>query len=127
RCYLLVGTDPLLQCETQDKIVLAAKQQHFLDKQQTIIDPQTDWSLLLSYVQEMSLFSEKRLMILQFPENGLNAKYNEKLNQLVALLHSDILLIVIIPKWSKTLEKQPWFTTISEYATLIQCSTPEQQ
>lgn len=125
--YLLVGTDIFLQVESLDKLVATAKQQGFTEKQHTVIDAQTDWIALFDYVQSFSLFADKRILILTFPETNINVAHQEKLNQLIPLLHNELLLILIIPKLTKVQENQVWFKTIWQHTILIQCVTPENQ
>ena len=46
KVYLLVGTDPLLLSESEDLIYQTALSQGFDEKNQIIIDTNTDWSCI---------------------------------------------------------------------------------
>ena len=69
KVYFLVGTDPLLLSESEDLIHQAALLQGFDEKNQIIIDTNTDWSALIEASQSMGLFFNKQIFILNLPEN----------------------------------------------------------
>lgn len=124
--YLLVGQDLLLLDESQDFIVQVARKQGFDEKTDVQIDASTDWPALFERCQSMGLFFERQILILNLPEN-LTALLQKNLLELVSLLHSDILLILQMPKLAKTTEKQDWFGKIASYdnrAVIVNCQTP---
>lgn len=124
--YLLVGQDPLLVDESQNAIVQIARKQGFDEKTEVQIDTSTDWLTLFERCQSMGLFFDKQILILNLPEN-FTALLQKNLLELVSLLHSDILLILVVPKLAKTMEKQAWFIAVNEYdrqVTMVNCQTP---
>lgn len=126
KTYFLVGQDPLLLSESQDAIYQAALQKGFDEKNSVAIDSQTDWTQLMESCQSMGLFFNKQVLILNLPEN-LTALLQKHLQALIDVLNDDILLILTLPKLSKTMEKQGWFLALNQYephALLINCQTP---
>lgn len=124
--YLLVGQDPLLLDEAQDLITQVARKQGFDEKTTIQIDNSTDWQNLFERCQSMGLFFDKQILILNLPEN-LTALLQKNLLELVSLLHSDILLMLVMPKLAKAAEKQDWFIKATQYdnqAVIVNCQTP---
>ncbi len=124
--YLLTGNDPLLLQESQDAIRQAAQQQGFEEHHTVQIDTSTDWQMLFSLCQELSLFARRQTLLLLLPENGPNAAINSQLETLVSLLHSDILLLVRGNKLTKAQENAAWLAQISDRCVQVSCQTPEQ-
>lgn len=126
RVYLLQGQDPLLLSETEDTICQVANQQGFDEKNTIQVDNQTDWVQLIESCQSMGLFFSKQILILNLPEN-FTALLQKNLQELISVLHKDILLILQVAKLTKAIEKQTWFITLNQYepnAILINCQTP---
>ncbi|MFW0767644.1 DNA polymerase III subunit delta [Trabulsiella odontotermitis] len=124
--YLLLGNDPLLLQESQDAVRQAAAAQGFEEHHTVSIDASTDWNVLFSLCQAMSLFASRQTILLLLPENGTNAAINEQLATLISLLHDDLLLICRGNKFTKAQENAAWVTQLANRSVLITCQTPEQ-
>ncbi len=124
--YLLSGNDPLLLQESQDAIRHVAESHGFTEHHSAQIDNNTDWEALFSLSQAMSLFSSRQTLSLALPENGPNAAINQHLEQLVGMLHEDLLLIVRSNKLNKAQENAGWIKTLDTRAAQVSCQTPEQ-
>ena len=122
--YLLSGNEPLLLMESQDAICHAAAVQGFEERITFNLDTQTDWPEIFNYCQEFGLFSNRKLLILHCADSGITTPINEKLNQLLPMLHDDILLILQVNKISKAQENSLWFKTMHSGSYII-CQTPE--
>lgn len=125
-CYLFTGNEPLLLQESQDAVCSAARPQGFTEYFSTEIDAHTDWQSIFAICQTMSLFANRQIVMLSFSENGPGANMAEQLITLSTLLHSDILLLLRLPKLSKAQENSAWFKALSQHAVLVPCQTPEQ-
>ena len=124
--YYLVGTDPLLLSETEDKIQQIAAKQGFDEKLVFQIENSTDWQEIFALCQSIGLFSDKRIIVLDLPEN-LTALLQNRLSALAELLHTDVLCILRLVKLTKAMEKQAWFTSLNQYdkySILVDCQTP---
>lgn len=124
--YLLTGNDPLLLQESQDAIRLAAQEQGFDEHHTRQIDNQTDWEEIFSVTRALSLFASRQTLLLILPENGPNAAINDKLAELVNLLHDDLLLVVRAVKLTKAQENAAWCAALSSRGVMVNCQTPEQ-
>ncbi|MDP9499824.1 DNA polymerase III subunit delta [Bisgaard Taxon 45] len=126
KIYYLVGQDPLLLSESQDLICQSALTQGFDEKTAIPVDNQTDWNAVFERCQSIGLFFNKQILLLHLPEN-LTSTLQQHLHTLISVLNEDILLILQLPKLTKTTEKQIWFTQALQFepqAVLINCQTP---
>lgn len=124
--YYLVGQDPLLLTESRDAIVQTAILQGFDEKLEITVDHTTNWRSILEQAQSMGLFFKRQMLILTLPENP-TALIQRNLQELITLLHTDILLILQMAKLTKPMEKQTWFELAGQkepQAVLVNCQTP---
>lgn len=119
--YLLVGQDLLLVGESKDRIVQVAR--GFEEKTEFTINNEIKWETIFDQAQSYGLFASRQIMVLNFPDN-LTAFQQKQLAELVSLSHPDLLMIFHFPKLTKLMEKQSWFTQLTN-ATLINCQTPD--
>ncbi|HDL5448292.1 TPA: DNA polymerase III subunit delta [Mannheimia haemolytica] len=122
--YLLTGNDLLLVNETKDAIIHTARLNGFDEKKEVEIKNDTNWEELFEAAQSMGLFFARQIMVLNFPDSPTATQF-KKLAELCAFIHSDLLFILHLPKFSKTMEKQAWFTQIELNLVQINCQTPE--
>ncbi|PKH20522.1 DNA polymerase III subunit delta [Enterobacterales bacterium CwR94] len=123
--YLLSGNEPLLLQESQDAIRQAAQQQGFEEHLSYPVDTHTDWDTIFSQCQALSLFASRQTLTLLLPESGPNAAIGAQLETLSTLLHSDLLLVLRLPKLTKAQENSAWYKAISADAVVVPCQTPE--
>ncbi|MGK9172262.1 DNA polymerase III subunit delta [Yokenella regensburgei] len=124
--YLLLGNDPLLLQESQDKVRHAAAAADFTEHHSFTIDASTDWDAIYSLCQALSLFASRQTLTLQLPENGPNAAINERMAMLVSLLHDDLILVVRGNKLTRAQENAAWYTALANRSVAVSCQTPEQ-
>ncbi|MGK2960252.1 MAG: DNA polymerase III subunit delta [Candidatus Malihini olakiniferum] len=125
-CYLLFGNDLLLLQESLDTLRHHALEQGFTDHSSFILDQSTDWNVIFSTCQALSLFASRQSLLLQLPKNGPNAAIAENLVKLAGLLHQDILLVLRGNKLTKAQENSAWFKALLQHGVSINCLTPEQ-
>lgn len=125
-CYLLFGNDPLLLQESQDRIRDRAHAQKFEEHFSVTLDADTDWDAIFSLCQARRLFASRQTLLLVLPDSNINAAMTEKMLQLAALLHDDVLLILRGSKLTRATENSAFFKALSQNAVLVSCATPEQ-
>lgn len=126
KIYFLIGQDPLLLSEAEDRIVQVANTQGFDEKNTFQVDAQTDWAALIEACQARGLFFSKQILVLNLSEN-LTAPLQKNLQAFAEALNEDVLCIIQMPKLAKSTEKQAWFIAFNQYdpqAILINCQTP---
>lgn len=122
--YLLTGADPLLILEAKDQIIQTARLAEFEEKQEIAISNDTKWETLFEIAQSNGLFFNRQILILNLPETPTASQF-KKVAELCALSHSDLLLILSVPKFTKMMEKQAWFCQIEPQLVQINCQTPD--
>jgi DNA polymerase III subunit delta len=123
--YLLTGNDPLIQQEAHNQIITTARAAGFTEKLSQTIDSHTDWPAIFMACQSPGLFSSRQILNLQFAENGPNAQAAEQLLQLNQFLHSDLLLILQLHKFSRTQEQSPWCQKLLAQGIHVPCQAPD--
>lgn len=125
--YLLSGNEPLILQESQDLIRQAAKKLEFNEFNRIDINTHTDWDAIFSICQTMSLFANRKILLLILPENGQIGSIKDNLIKLFSLLHQDILLILRGVRLTKAYEHSTWFTALHHSAVCIICQSLQQR
>lgn len=128
-CYLLSGNDVLLQQESKECLTYKAIEQGYQEQLSITVDSHIDWSAVFNFCQELSLFSTKKIIFLDFADNVPNSSQAESLVQLSSLLHCDILLLLKIGRLTLQHENSCWFKSLKATcnAAMIICQTPDQE
>ncbi|UDG79954.1 DNA polymerase III subunit delta [Candidatus Steffania adelgidicola] len=124
-CYFLFGNEPLLLQESEDYIRKEAQIQQFDEHFNVILDSNTDWEEIFNLCKTRSLFASRQTLRLILPDGNTQAVISDKLLQLTALLHNNLVLILRGSKLTPAVEKCGWFKALSPTAVLVSCSTPE--
>ncbi|SNC59007.1 DNA polymerase III subunit delta [Sodalis endosymbiont of Henestaris halophilus] len=126
-CYFLFGNDPLMLQESEDSILYQAQKEHFNEHFSITLDARSDWNTVFGLCQTGHLYATRQTLLLVLPDGVIQAVMGEKLLQLAALLHKDLLLILRGISLTRVLEKSPWFKALSSGSVLVSCDTPEQE
>ncbi|VFP78665.1 DNA polymerase III subunit delta [Candidatus Erwinia haradaeae] len=127
KCYILYGSNIFFIQEAKEAIHKVSKDKGFKEHLTISLDHKTDWQEIFSIFKEFSLFSRKKILFLILPEQGPNVVIKKKLIVLVELLHSDIILIIHIPRLTKRQENETWYKTICTHSVLVFCQEPEKK
>lgn len=122
--YLLTGNDQLLLNESKTHIVETARLAGFDEKQEINVVNDTKWEDLFEAAQSNGLFFNRQIIILNLPESPTTAQM-KNVGVLCTFSNPDLLLTLCLPKFSKVMEKQMWFTQIEAQTVQVNCQTPE--
>ncbi len=122
---LVFGNEPLLKEEATSICLKAGKAQGFLETHRFVIDANLKWQDIHDTCQAMSLFANRQIIILQFPEKPLTTAQANELKSLASVIHDDILLVLVGPRLTKQQESTKWFTTFSKLGIYVPCNSPE--
>ncbi|MDD1783426.1 DNA polymerase III subunit delta [Enterovibrio sp. ZSDZ35] len=125
KTYLLFGNEPLLKQESIQNILDEAAKQGFDEKHRFTIDSQLNWQDIYDCCQALSLFANRQVLIITFPENPLTAAQANALKELAPLLHQDVLLVFDGPRLNKKQESAQWFTLFQKEGLYVPCNTPD--
>lgn len=118
-CYLIFGDEPLQKLEAIDAIRQAAKTQGYAERLSFCADAQFDWQELISELNAMSLFAERRLIELELAQQKMSAAANEQLKLLSGLLHNDVILLIHGERSLTDVSKLVWFKQLQPKAVQI--------
>ncbi|MGC9401600.1 DNA polymerase III subunit delta [Vibrio genomosp. F10 str. 9ZC157] len=125
--YLLFGNEPLLIQESHQAIRAKAQTEGFDERHRFTLDSNLNWNDVYDCCQALSLFSARQIIELEVTEAGLNAGHSKELVSLSAMLHPDILLIIIGGKLTKAQENAKWFKALNNQGCWVSCLTPDIQ
>lgn len=116
--WVISGDEPLLVQECQDAIRAAATRQGFGERERHHVDRGFDWSSWLGDSQALSLFSERKLVELRFP-NKPDAGATAALAEWAARPPEDTVLVLVLPKLDASAQKAKWLTQLDEHGVLV--------
>ncbi len=113
--WVLSGEEPLLINEAVDKLRNAAKRQGFEERIRFEVNKDFNWSAFLAETQELSLFSERKLIELFIPEAKPGTEGARQITQFCTAIPQDIVLLVICGKVDFKGGKPPaWYQAIEK-------------
>lgn len=115
--YLITGEEPLQLMEAGDLIRTAAKKQAYEQRHLFFVDNSFDWRNVERQADNLSLFSQRRIIDIRLTSAKLNAKGNDFFKRLFEAPPSDVLFIV---QASKVDGRTAWVKKASEKAVWIQ-------
>jgi DNA polymerase-3 subunit delta len=106
--YFVHGDEPLLVREAADAIRAAAVAAGVTDRQVLTVEAGFDWNALRTATQNLSLFSERRLIELHLPTGKPGEAGAQALVELAAEPPADTVLLVIAGKLEKSQRESRW-------------------
>lgn len=117
--YVLVGDEPLAQCESLDAIRSAARQQGFDERLSLWADRTFDWQRVFAVGQATSLFSSRRLLEITLPSGKPGIEGAKVLQTLAKTPLPDTSTIIILPTLEKEAKNSAWFTALENQAVTL--------
>lgn len=123
-CYFVFGEEPLQQTESIDAIRAKAKQQGYTEREVFQISANFEWASLLSSVNTLSLFSEKRLIECRLGEGKIGKGIADTLSKLATLPISDsVLLLLSASKFDTKTQQSKGFLALEQKGITL-CTRP---
>lgn len=121
-CCLIFGDEALLCLEATEQVQKAAKNQGYLEKLSFSLDGKFDSDLIFGHFQTLSLFSEKKIIVLTLSKT---TKENTAfIREITPLLHPDILLILQGPKLNSQQMNSVWLKTLEQQGIFVATNLP---
>ena len=120
--YLLVGSEPLAQCECVDTIRAAARNQGYDERSSLIVERNFNWQQLQNYEQSISLFASRRLLELHIPSGKPGVEGGKALQQLAKKPIPDTTVVIILPTLEREAKSSAWFNALESQAVMISLS-----
>lgn len=118
--YLISGDELLLMQEACDLVRNSAREQGYLERSLYHVDAKFNWDQLVAAAQSRSLFSEKKLIELRLTTTKLGIKGSKALVQYCSGLSAEVLLLISIPKLSKSEQSNKWVKAVDSVGGWVQ-------
>ena len=123
-CYLLLGDEPLLKQEALDAIRATAASQGYTERNSFALDDNPEWQQIHSCCYAMSLFANRQILELELGDKP-GKEWPERLREIAAALHPDLLFILTGPRLAGAQLKAKWFETLSQLGVYVPLQAPE--
>jgi DNA polymerase-3 subunit delta len=118
--YLISGDEPLLVQESCDLIRHAARKAGFGEREIHHAEANFDWDQLLTSVNSLSLFAERKIIELRIDNGKPGDKGAKALIGYCENPPPDTLLLIITPKLDGSSQRSKWFKTVEKVADFVQ-------
>ncbi|MDD2801263.1 MAG: DNA polymerase III subunit delta [Methylococcales bacterium] len=125
--YLITGDEPLQQGEVADVIRKAARKAGFINREVLSVDTHFDWNSLAVSADSMSIFADKQIIELRFPNASPGVEGSKSLISYCDRPDSDTLLLITMGKLGKDALKARWFQALDKVGCVIQIWPQEGQ
>ena len=106
--YFISGDEPLRVMEAADAVRARARQQGYSERDVLTVQQGFDWTALASAGDNLSLFSERRIIDLRIPTGRPGKEGAQALRDFAEQLPDDTLLLVTAGKLEKAARKGKW-------------------
>jgi DNA polymerase-3 subunit delta len=117
--YLVNTDDPLLQEETCDAILAAARAQQYDERTVMHVDPSFDWSTLQQDASALSLFASRRIFDLRNPGGKFDKEASAVLRSYTADLPPDTLLLIRSARLDGRQRQSAWFKALDAAGVIV--------
>jgi len=118
--FFLTGDEPLQMMECADAIRQCARQNGFSERAILTVEKSFNWNSLSDEANNLSLFSQQRLIELRLGNKSLG---NEGAKALIAYLQkppADTILLITADKVDSSKQKAKWFSALDKAGIIIQ-------
>lgn len=123
--YLVFGDDDFLRLQALGKIRQRAQQLGFSERLQLNQQQDFSWQELTQFTQNLSLFSERRLLELEMPTAAPGQEGSKALQAWVDDNAPDTVLVLHGPKLKADQQKSKWFKALTHQGVFIPVYSPE--
>jgi DNA polymerase-3 subunit delta len=107
-CYLVSGDEHLLVDEALDAIRTAARERGFGSRELHVATTGFDWAALGAAAGNLSLFADQRIVELRLPTGKPGKAGGQAIEDFVAQLGPELLLLVVTPKLERATASARW-------------------
>jgi len=125
--YLVSGDEPLLVDEVVDEIRAAARKAGCEERELHVTSRGFDWASLSAGMQNMSLFSSRRLIEVRLPTGKPGDKGSKFIVALANSKPDDSITVFITPALDSRTAKSKWASTIAKQGAWIPVRSPDHE
>lgn len=117
--YTLFGNEPLLIAEASDLVRATAKQQNYNEREIFTVDHRFDWEELQRANNNLSLFSDRRIMDIRIPLGKPGREGGKAIEAYCQALPHDTITIITLPRIDKQGQSTKWFKALENAGVTI--------
>ena len=117
--YLVTGDEPLQVDEAMVKIRQYVQTQGFDTREVLHVEPGFDWHELNVSCQNLSLFSDKKLIELRLSEPKVGMAGSQALIYYTAHYSTENVLLISMPKLDPAAQKSKWYLALDEVGVIV--------
>ena len=118
--YWLAGDDPLLMQEAADQVRKHYQNKGFGERQIFNIDRSFNWDNFSQTTDNLSLFSEQKIIELRLTSSKLEETGKNALHAYLAKPNPEFLILIISPKLESSMLSTKWFKIIESHSAFVQ-------
>ncbi|PWQ97712.1 DNA polymerase III subunit delta [Leucothrix pacifica] len=118
--YLLSGDEPLQMMEAADAIRRIARKQGYTEREILRVETGFEWSSLGQSADEMSLFSQRKVLDLRLEKQSPGAKGSKALVEYVKRLPEDKILLITCQRMDGRQKNSAWVKALSNAGVMVQ-------
>ncbi|PID45854.1 MAG: DNA polymerase III subunit delta [Proteobacteria bacterium] len=118
--YLLSGDEPLQMLEAADAVRRAAREQGYTEREILRVEAGFDWSSLSQAADEMSLFSQQKVLDLRLEKQSPGAKGSKALVEYTKRLPDDKILLITCQRMDARQKNSAWAKALSNVGVMVQ-------
>lgn len=124
--YILIGNNFYLLENTQLEILKKINKLYCTEKLKIELDINFDWNKIFDFCKTTSLFSKKKILILNFPKKYPIYYFNKNMILLSSYIYTDLILIILIYAQYQSEKYVKWMQNLSNMPTvLVNCIVSE--
>jgi DNA polymerase III subunit delta len=117
--YVIHGNAMLLAIETADAVRNAAHAAGYTEREILTVEQGFKWAELGNSAQNMSLFSNRKLIDLRIPTGKPGVEGAQALQDFCTRLNDEIVTLVTLPRMDKTSQNSKWFSALEEKGIVV--------
>jgi len=118
--YLLSGDEPLQMMEAADAVRRVAKQQGYLEREILRVEPGFEWASLGQSADEMSLFSQQKILDMRLEKQSPGAAGSKALIAYTKRIPHDKILLITCQRLDARQKNSAWVKALSAAGVMVQ-------
>jgi len=117
--FLIYGNEILLVNESMEKIKAYSKKHGYLESVKFDINPGFVWNSVLVEINNISLFSSNKLIIINLGNGKIGVKGSNFIDDLVQSIPNNIHILLVADKLEKSQLSNKWFKTLAKNGLVV--------
>lgn len=123
--YVLFGNNFCLLQDIQSHILKTIHTLYRIEKLKIELDMNSNWNEIFIFCKTITLFSQKKILLLNCSKNYPIHYFNKNLSLLSSFIRHDLILILLVYTSYQSTKYTTWVQNLNKTAVLVNCLIPE--